>query len=151
MLTKKKKIKIFYFFFSRIKLLPSVQSRPMEDLGSMFDDLSFDTLASTPTAAVAKEPSREKKASLPQMTTLRGVSASFDLDALISDEEKRRHKWKNMFKVGETGIEALYTEDGQYYAARIDEVLEQPQMYQVGIFSAFLSFLSFFFRLFFFS
>ena len=105
----------------------------MDDLGAMFADLSFDMLSPSSPAAPAA-PATSTVSSRPpttlrggqQMMTLRGVSG-VNLDDLILNEESKR-KWKSEFAKGDE-VEAEYAEDGVFYLAVIDALLEDPQMY----------------------
>lgn len=105
-----------------------------DELGSMadmFSDLSFETLTSSPKPASTTVPEKAgsgaRVANPAQMMTLRGMN--MNLDDLILSEEKKR-KWKNKYDPGDE-VEAVWAEDGQFYLARIDEVLDEPQKYRL--------------------
>jgi hypothetical protein len=115
-----------------------IEGEMEDDLGSMFADLSFETLTpnATPTPnassskAVESIGSRAPARDANMMMTLRGVSAGVNLDALILSEEAKAHRWKNLFNVGDE-VEAVYTEDGVWYLAKIDQILEEAQTYNL--------------------
>jgi hypothetical protein len=100
----------------------------MDDLGSMFEDLSFETLQSAPSAAPQQQ-TNPVAASKLAMMTLRGVGG-VNIDDLILNEQTKKKTWKGTFALGDE-CEALYDADGQWYVAKIDTLLDEPLMYAV--------------------
>jgi len=105
-----------------------------DGLGNMFDDLDFGAMTvASPTqntpgkggmeAQRKNMMTRTRSDSLSRMT-LRGVEQSIDIDDLIAMEDQKQEKrWIPKYAVGDL-VEALWQEDGVWYAAKIDAVGE---------------------------
>ncbi len=97
---------------------------------NMFDDLDLGLGAgSSATAAPATAAAAKTAAVVQEVAELDASSFGMDLDAMLEAAE-RQQRWKNAFGAGER-VEAVYSEDGMWYAAVIDAVLPETGQYCV--------------------
>jgi hypothetical protein len=90
----------------------------------MFGEMDLDGGVASAPSPIAKV--LPKSVEVQQEVVVLDALSFGDLDALMEESSR----WKNVYRVGE-GVEAMYLEDGLWYVACINEVLEESKLYRL--------------------